>query len=49
MISLGLATLRELDTVYGVEDMYDMLEVATVDAINQRRLADARRRREENR
>lgn len=31
-----MATLHELDTVYGVEDVYDMLEVASIDAHNQR-------------
>ena len=34
-----MATLHELDTVYGVEDVYDMLEVLTVDAHNQRLMA----------
>jgi len=29
-----LATLHELQTVYGVKDLYDMLEVALVDAYN---------------
>jgi hypothetical protein len=31
-----MATLHELDTVYGVEDLYDMLEVLEVDAHNKR-------------
>lgn len=30
-----MATLHELGTVYGVEDCYDMLEVAAVDAHNR--------------
>jgi hypothetical protein len=30
-----LATLHDLDTVYGLEDLHDMLEVMTVDALNQ--------------
>jgi hypothetical protein len=30
-----MATLHELDTIYGLEDCYDMLEVLTIDAHNQ--------------
>lgn len=37
MISTGLATLAELDTVYGVEDLYDLAEIALVDGYNRRR------------
>lgn len=29
-----MATLHELDTVYGVQDVYDMLEVVTIDDYN---------------
>jgi len=29
-----MATLHELDTVYGIEDVYDMLEIILVDAHN---------------
>ena len=29
-----MATLHELDTVYGVKDVYDILEVITVDDYN---------------
>jgi len=32
VISSRLATLTELDTVLGIEDMYDLLEVISVDA-----------------
>lgn len=35
MIESRLATLRELDTIYGVEDLYDLLEIAAVAAFNQ--------------
>lgn len=35
VISAGKATLHELDTVYGVEDLYDMLEVIAIDAHNR--------------
>lgn len=35
-IAAGLATLHELQTVYSVEDVYDMLEVAVIDAHNRR-------------
>ena len=31
-----MATLHELDTVYGTEDMADMIEIIAVDAHNQR-------------
>lgn len=35
VVSKGLATLHELDTVYGTQDLYDMLEIIAVDAHNQ--------------
>lgn len=38
MISSGKATLHELDTVLSLEDVYDILEVISVDAHNQRLL-----------
>ena len=34
VLSSKLATLRELQTVYGLRDMYDLLEIATVDNYN---------------
>lgn len=34
VISSKLATLHELDTVYGVQDMWDLLEIVTVDNHN---------------
>ena len=34
MISQRLATLAELQTVYGVEDLHDLLEVIIVDGVN---------------
>ena len=36
MISSGKAKLHELDTVYGLDDVYTMLEIIRVDAYNQR-------------
>lgn len=30
-----MATLHELDTVYGVKDMYDMLEIVIIDDYNK--------------
>lgn len=36
VISTRLASLHELDTIYGVEDCFDLLEVARVDALNQK-------------
>lgn len=35
VISSRLATLIELDTVYGVEDLWRLLEVITVDSYNE--------------
>ena len=34
-----MATLRELETVYSIEDVYDMLEIVAVDAHNRRMLS----------
>jgi hypothetical protein len=35
VISRRLATLHELDTVYGSEDMWDLIEIAIVDTHNE--------------
>lgn len=35
VISKRIATLHELDTVYGTRDLYDMLEVVTIDDYNK--------------
>lgn len=35
VVGQKLATLHELQTVYGLEDVYDMLEVLMVDNHNQ--------------
>jgi hypothetical protein len=35
VISSKLATLHELQTVYGVEDLYNLLEIVAVDNYNQ--------------
>ena len=35
ILSKRMATLHELDTVYGVRDVYDMLEVITIDDYNR--------------
>lgn len=43
IISLRMATLRELQTVYGIRDVYDMIEVAVVDAHNRRVLEERTR------
>lgn len=40
VVSNQLATLHELDTVYGLEDLYDMLEVLIIDAHNRRLLEE---------
>lgn len=36
VVSRRLATLHELDTVYGTQDVYDLMEIAAVDDHNQR-------------
>lgn len=35
----GFATLAELQTIYGVEDLYDFLEISSINAHNTRVLA----------
>lgn len=40
LVSGGLVSLYELQTVYGIMDAYDLLEIMTVDEVNQRK-ADA--------
>lgn len=35
VVSSGLATLHELDTVYGLEDLWHLIEINTVDAHNR--------------
>ena len=39
-MSRGLATLHECQTVYGVEDLYDLIEIAAVDDHNRRMMDD---------
>ncbi len=34
VLSAKMATLHEMQTVYGLEDVYDLLEIASVDAHN---------------
>jgi 4-diphosphocytidyl-2C-methyl-D-erythritol kinase len=36
VVSKGFATLHELESVYGTQDLYDMLEIIAVDSHNQR-------------
>jgi hypothetical protein len=38
LVSCKAATLHELQTVYSVEDMYDLLEILLVDRYNEQRL-----------
>jgi len=35
LLSKKMATLHELDTVYGTKDAYDMLEVIIIDSYNK--------------
>lgn len=41
MIAGGRATLIELQTVYGLEDVYDLLEIARVEGYNERLAQEA--------
>jgi len=43
-VSSGLASLWELQTVYGILDAYNLLEIMTVDEVNQRRVTKWRQR-----
>lgn len=40
MISNGKATLVELDTVLGLQDVYDLLEIVLVDSHNRKLIND---------
>lgn len=41
VVSSKLASLNELQTVYGVLDLYNLAEIITVDAHNRRVAAEA--------
>jgi hypothetical protein len=43
VVSARLATLHELQTIYGLEDLYDLLEIVLVDAHNARVVDEANR------
>jgi hypothetical protein len=43
VVSRRLATLHELQTVYGAEDLYNLLEVIAVDAHNARAASKPRK------
>jgi hypothetical protein len=45
VVSAKLATLHECDSVYSVEDVYLLLEVAGVDAHNRNAQAEHERRK----
>ena len=38
LVSRKAATLHELQTVYGTEDAYDLLEIVSVDSYNETQL-----------
>lgn len=38
VVSSKLATLNELQTVYSLKDLYDMLEILAIDSHNMERL-----------
>lgn len=46
MISARLATLHELQTVYGTEDLEDVLDIVQTDADNARTVARWNRRKQ---
>lgn len=41
LVSARLATLIELQTVYGVQDAYNLLEVHNIDAYNEGKAREA--------
>lgn len=45
MISGKLATLEQLSTVYGVEDMYGLVDVIATDLHNQRLMNEHQQRK----
>ncbi|MDN7913678.1 transcription elongation factor GreA [Burkholderia cepacia] len=45
VLSRRFATLHELNTVYGQDDLHDLLEVIIVDSHNERIAAEAERRK----
>lgn len=47
VVSTKLATLHECKTIYGIEDCYDMLEIARVDIHNREAFAEDNRRQAE--
>ncbi|MCA7985359.1 transcription elongation factor GreA [Burkholderia vietnamiensis] len=44
VVSRRLATLHELSTVYGQQDLHDLLELVIVDGHNERVAMDERRK-----
>jgi hypothetical protein len=42
VISAKLATMHELQTVYGTRDLFDMIEMIVVDRYNTRKLSEIR-------
>lgn len=44
LVSGKLATLHELQHVYGILDAYALLEIMSVDAANERLVADVKNR-----
>ena len=46
VVSAGKATLHELSTLYGTEDLEDLIEIIMIDAYNAKQLAKRRRKEE---
>jgi hypothetical protein len=44
IVSARKATLRELQTFYSLRDAYDLLEIISVDAVNERRVMEHAKR-----
>ena len=38
VVSAKMATLHELNTIYGIEDLHDLLEILSVDRINEAKM-----------
>ena len=47
LVSSGKVTLAELDSVYSLEDAYDLVEVVVVDAANRAKIEEWRNRQQE--
>ena len=42
VVTSRLATLRELQTFYGIQDLYNLAELVSVDAVNHKSVMETR-------